>query len=199
MWLVSVFSISFITAIVEGDGLPGSGTAGDPYLIYTKDHLLNPLFEGQYEAMHVKLMDDIDFQGEHCPMLFWRWGFRGVFDGNNKKIKNIYMENQLGFIRLTIGNQTVVKNLTLVNPTLLIDEHLDPDDLQWGGLLIGYNSAGGIDCGAVIDNCHVINGDIQASVDFDPDNNNGTKSRHDSKQFFQRNGYWHIRWWFGGK
>ena len=137
----------------------GSGTLQDPYLIYTKEHLLDPVMvQGQEADLYVKLMDDIDFDGQECPQLFQQWFLKGVFDGNHKSIKNIHMVNQTGFVRGIY--YATLKNLTLENPTLVIDQqNFD------AGLLMKY-----ADANAIIDNCHVINGYIDAVSDYDPDN-----------------------------
>lgn len=141
---------------------PGSGTTSNPYRIYIKEHLLSPLFiEGTSNTINIKLMNDIDFQGGHCPLLFQRWGFRGVFDGNHKCIKNIYA-NQGGFINGLHDSSTVLKNLTLINPVLTVTQKQNLDC----GLLAGWISEY-----TIIDNCHVINGDITTPLDYDPDNN----------------------------
>lgn len=133
----------------------GSGTSHDPYLIYTREHLLEPvMLTGRSTALYVMLMDDIDFKGQECPPLFTQWGFSGVFDGNGKSIKNLYMGSRQGFIRQTTGASTVLKNLTLVNSTLIPSQ-----SNAYSGLLIGT-----IGPSSTVDNCHVVNCSVQASI-----------------------------------
>jgi len=139
--------VMMLSGWVLGDFGGGSGTADDPYLIYTKEHLLDPLMvEGAAGELHVKLMDDIDFEGEPFPTLRNHYRFCGVFDGNHKSIKNIYMENQYGFIRLWSGCSTVVKNLTLENPILVITE----DGLSTGILAETFHKT------TTVENCHIV-------------------------------------------
>ncbi len=145
-WCFTLFCSATVLAVLGG----GSGTAEDPYLIYTKEHLLDPLVvNGTLESLHFKLMADIDFEGQHCPTLFSQWGLRGVFDGNHKRIKNISMVNQEGFISGIFYGNAVLKNLTLQGPVLTVT-----DEVFVVGLLAGWGNDG------TIDNCHVIDGEI---------------------------------------
>lgn len=130
----------------------GTGTEGDPYLICTKEHLLNPLIvNGTDEGLHFKLMNDIDFEGQQCPTLFSQRGLRGVFDGNHKCIKNISRVNGNSFIGGVSDKNAVLKNLTLQSFGGASD--IGPDDIGMflgAGLLVGWGNSG------TIDNCHVV-------------------------------------------
>ena len=96
-------------------GFTGSGTEADPFLIYTKEDLTDNIFvEGSRYPLHIKLMSDIDFEGEECPKLFSRYSFRGVFDGNGKSILNVQI-GQDGLFTFS-SSESVLKNLTLIKP-----------------------------------------------------------------------------------
>ena len=99
--LLSIVAILSVSGSVFAGFGGGSGTFNDPYLIYTKEHLLDPLMVyGKGGYLYVKLMDDIDFEGQECPQLFQADGLQGVFDGNGKSIKNFRLINQTGFFNI---------------------------------------------------------------------------------------------------
>ena len=124
----------------------GSGTAEDPYLIYIKDQLLDSrIVLGTDYVSHFKLMADIDFQGQPCPTLFSQYRLRGSFDGNSKRIKNITMGNQQGFIA-GLNSGAILKNLTLDRPVLV--------NTTSSGALLAYVNGG------TIDHCHIVEGEI---------------------------------------
>ena len=157
---LSVIAILSMSGIVLADFGGGIGTSDDPYLIYTKEHLLDPvMLSGQVEPLYVKLMDDIDFEGTQCQQLFKQHGFRGVFDGNGKSIINVYMLNQAGLIKSVHADSTI-KNLTLVNPNLMIEKQ----NLNVGLLVVKVAK------GATVYNCHVKGGYLQGSLDLDQKN-----------------------------
>ena len=160
-----IFSLS-VVAILSMSGSVfagfggGSGTPDDPYLIYTKEHLLDPvMLSGQMESLYVKLMSDIDLEGQQCQQLFKQHGFRGVFDGNGKSIINVYMVNQSGLIK-SIHADSTIKNLTLVDPNLIIDKQ----NLNVGLLVVQVAK------GATVSNCHVKGGYIEGPLDLDQKN-----------------------------
>lgn len=104
----------------------GSGTADDPYLISTSEHLnaigVNP---GDW-SKYFKLVADIDLScytakdfhligtTRICP-------FSGVFDGNNHKIYNFtynWPSNYVGLLGYVDSNNAEIKDLCLVNPSI---------------------------------------------------------------------------------
>ena len=111
----------------------GNGTADSPYIITTPAQLaqLATLVNAgntDYHNKHYKLGNDIDLSdyqsGEgwkpigQLEMYSMQPSFEGVFDGNNKKITNLYINNDsssfcVGLFGL-IHNSTI-KNLGLVN------------------------------------------------------------------------------------
>ena len=66
----------------------GSGESNDPYLIYTAEQMNTIGLHGEDRDKHFKLMADIDlaaYTGTDFNIISY---FRGVFDGNGKKILN---------------------------------------------------------------------------------------------------------------
>ena len=92
--LLGLLTICFSALPAQAQYGGGSGTAGNPYLIYTVEHLnaigANPGDWGK----HFKLMDDIDMN-EHTGAELNIIGtttletFSGVFDGNGHTISNL--------------------------------------------------------------------------------------------------------------
>ena len=101
----------------------GSGTANDPYLVYTADELRQlPALQAQdlNKAMYVQLMSDIDLQGDEDHQ--WTpFRFRGTFDGNGYTISGIYVNlpsiSDVGGlftdIKPVYQTPTRIKNLTV--------------------------------------------------------------------------------------
>ncbi|RPJ37840.1 MAG: hypothetical protein EHM35_05880, partial [Planctomycetaceae bacterium] len=99
----------------------GSGTAADPYLIYTAEHL-KALGEdraswGYY--VHYKLMADIDLAGLQTPMQPFGNNdqrFMGIFNGNGKTISNLKIEVSSGdYVGLFGCAEAEIRNLGLIN------------------------------------------------------------------------------------
>lgn len=103
----------------------GSGTAEDPYLISTPEHLDNVR---HYLAAHFKLINDIKFTdadfaegGEYYnDGAGWEPinNFQGTFDGNFNKIENLFIRrtasNNIGLFG-SISGTAIIKNIGLVN------------------------------------------------------------------------------------
>jgi hypothetical protein len=163
-WKVLAAAVSgiLLSSLTFGALGGGSGTQDDPYLIFTKNHLLDPILRTpNFQKAYFKLMADIDFKGESCPALFGT--FSGSFDGNHKRISNAFLSSQRGlFNRIHFdffGPFAVVKNLILENPRMVVtDDRIDT------GLLAAEIQD------AWIENCHIINGTIQATTAYDPAN-----------------------------
>lgn len=93
----------------------GSGTAEDPYMIYTVSDLMNM----QYElSAYYKLANNIDLEGvEWTPVGTYTVPFTGGLDGNGYQIRNFTItkstENYVGFFG-AISNATI-QNITFIN------------------------------------------------------------------------------------
>lgn len=115
-------------------GLAGTGTEEDPYLINNIDELnwfrddVNGVHgeRNQYSGEFVKLTADIDLDGINWLPIGNATGdhgsFRGIFDGDNHTIKNLYIRSQnghLGFFARTGGYgegiTPTVKNIVFEN------------------------------------------------------------------------------------
>ncbi|MBO4538920.1 MAG: hypothetical protein J5781_01475, partial [Clostridia bacterium] len=116
----------------EGDG---AGTSEDPYLIATKEDLLNfrelvngiyngSTYEGQNVDVCAKLIEDIDFEGDNSvswavAMIAWdsAYPYAGTFDGNGHTISGLHMnynvQPNLALFGYT-GSEAVIKDLTVV-------------------------------------------------------------------------------------
>ena len=114
-------------------GLEGKGTEAEPFLIYDVEDLIffrDSVNAGETvfnaEGVHVALADNIDMEdvdwsvniGDDC-----NYTFDGIFDGNNKTIKNLTIKETAqksdGYICTglfgAIGGNAVIKNLTIKN------------------------------------------------------------------------------------
>lgn len=134
---------SFATA---EDGTFGDGSAEHPYelrkpidLFYLAALINDDFYSGRYSAMHYKLMNDIDMQGEQLYVIGDNSTslsvFSGTFDGNGHKISDFYITDEVydqssytreylpyvglfGYVSATVddGNRIIpptIKNLTL--------------------------------------------------------------------------------------
>lgn len=142
-----------VLAIICISGLPapaqyggGTGTSDDPYLIFTAEQLneIGANFREDWDK-HFKLMADIDM-GVYTGNAFKIIGssnnnaFRGVFDGNGKKIWNLTYTNTrrdyaglFGYIK---GDSVEIKNVGLVSP------RIDVGTGSYVGALVGYVNEG---------------------------------------------------------
>ncbi|MBN1359130.1 MAG: hypothetical protein JW993_00990 [Sedimentisphaerales bacterium] len=104
----------------------GSGTADDPYLISTPEHLLAMMAEQKDHGRHFRLMEDIDLAGCTSDQyqiigVNWQGLFSGVFDGNGKTISNFTYTcadvNCVGLFGL-VGDDARIENLGLIDPNV---------------------------------------------------------------------------------
>jgi len=137
----------------------GNGTATEPYLIGTAEHMNTLGDESRDWDKHFKLIADIDFGGSTGAQFnfigYSTKSFSGVFDGNGHSIHDFepldscasYKSGLFG----DISAQGKVQNLTLVNPRL---QCLNNSSSFSGGLLVG-------ELHGRVTNCHVIGGYIE--------------------------------------
>jgi hypothetical protein len=105
----------------------GSGTAGDPYLIYTAEQMQEVGANSDDWDAHFKLMDNIDIGG-YTGTTFNIIGtsdtnaFTGTFDGNDNTISNFSYTctgtNYIGIFGYVDGADAEIKNLGLINPNV---------------------------------------------------------------------------------
>ena len=118
---------------LSGGFQAGTGTEADPYIICTAEQLNLIGADGALDLKSYRLEADIDLSGIKFNIIgtsgiSWfqqgivgidEVGFRGVFDGNNKKISNLFILNidsRLGTGLIgVLGVGGVVKNLGLEN------------------------------------------------------------------------------------
>ena len=135
----------------------GSGTAEDPYLIYTAEQMNTIGTESNDWDKHFKLMADIDLSS-YTETNFNIIGnglfpaFTGVFDGNGHTISNFTYsstgEHCIGIFGYIYGPNARISNLGLIDPN--VD----------GGTSVGVGSlAGWIDMGTIT-NCYVAGGSV---------------------------------------
>ena len=100
----------------------GSGTEGDPYLIYDADDMQRIGADPCYWEAHFKLMGDIDlagFTGRDFNIIGNNTTkFTGSFDGDGYAISNFsYSTTGMNFIGLFgyVGSEGEIKNLGMVN------------------------------------------------------------------------------------
>lgn len=138
----------------------GSGTASDPYLISTKEHLNNVRM---YLSAHFKMLNDLTFDGSDFLYggdffnngIGWKpiGTFKGVFDGNNCTISNLYVDTATD----NIGLFSYVKNGTVKNVRL---SNAFISGKKYVGGICGYLEATP-DHKASLSNCYV-DGEIKA-------------------------------------
>jgi len=143
----------------------GTGAAHDPYLIYTAEQMnvigANPNDWGK----QFKLMADIDlsaYTGTSFNIIGSLYGsFRGVFDGNGKRISNFTYTstdtNRIGLFGYVSGENAQIKDLGLIDP------HVDAGtSAQWyGGQYIG--SLVGYFWNGTITGCYVEGGSVSGN------------------------------------
>jgi hypothetical protein len=105
----------------------GTGTAGDPYLIFTAEQLVAAGRSAADADKHFRLEADIDLAA-HGPLESGIFGtpdvgaFTGVFDGNGKIVANLQVQtpygSYLGLFGLVSGASAQVMNVTLVDPNV---------------------------------------------------------------------------------
>jgi len=135
----------------------GTGTAGDPYLIYTAEQFNTIGLVPCSLDKHFKLMADIDlssFTGTQYNIIGrgFSFEFTGTFDGNNHVISGFSYsgtdENYIGIFGFARGDANI-KNLGLTAPDI---EGADRDDV---GALVGWLISG------TIDKCYVEGGCVR--------------------------------------
>ncbi len=146
--------------IIYGFGLPagaqyggGAGGPGDPYLIYTAEQMNRIGARTNDLDKHFKLMADIDlsiYVGMQFRIIGTRssTAFRGVFDGNGKRIRNLTYSSTnrdyVGLFGYVRGSEAEIRNLQLIDP------NIDAGAKSYVGSLVGYNEG-------IITNCHATN------------------------------------------
>ncbi|MHC4532585.1 MAG: GLUG motif-containing protein, partial [Planctomycetota bacterium] len=151
--LITIYSLSFSAQAKYGGG---SGTAEDPYLIYTAEQMNTIGLHEEDWDKHFKLMADIDlrdYTGTDFNIIgdYRGWSdskpFMGVFDGNGKRISNFnYTSTDRSYIGLfgyVDGFFAEIKDLGLIDPNV---------DAGTGGIV--GSLAGSAEKG-IITNCYV--------------------------------------------
>jgi len=149
-----VHALSFAAWAAYGGG---SGTPGDPYLIFTAAQLNAIGAQPGDWNKHFKLMADIDLSG-YRGTDFNRIGtpedgpFTGSFDGNYKTIANLQWSSEwtryVGLFGFIEGEQARVMNVTLMAPSVATKIG------QYAAALAGFLRNG------TITNCHVRRGTV---------------------------------------
>jgi hypothetical protein len=147
--------------VAEGETYGGgSGTAADPYLIYTSEQM-NAIGENLDDwDKHFKLMADIDL-GDFGGSDFNIIGspgkpFTGRFDGNGKIISKLTLTNRdrlMGVFSWIYGGE--IKNLGLINP------RIERGSRHTAGALVGMINGGRVS------RCYVSGGSVTACCDSD--------------------------------
>lgn len=135
----------------------GSGTEDDPWLITTGDELAFLAqqvrnWTDNYEGEYFRLQNDIDLGGAletpsewSNPIGYNFIYFQGNFDGNNKRILNIYRnaadQSNVGLFG-SVGSSGSVKNLTVASGTLVGKDYVAGISAKNEGLIENcYNFA----------------------------------------------------------
>ncbi|MHC4326696.1 MAG: GLUG motif-containing protein [Planctomycetota bacterium] len=133
----------------------GTGQPNDPYLIYTAEQM-NEIGANQEDwDKQFKLMADIDlgaYTGSDFKIIGAGSGnaFRGVFDGNRKRIANFTYsstsKSNAGLFGYLKGSNVEIRNLGLIGTNVRADTYV--------GSLVGYADEG------VFTNCYVKDGRV---------------------------------------
>jgi len=150
----------------------GTGTEGDPYLIYTAEHMQEIGTHPEHWLSHFKLMNDIDlaaYTGDSFNIIGYyvtnkdNQPFAGVFDGNNHRIYNFtYVTDAIaaacmGLFGYVNNPSAEIKNLILVTPFLNAEECFSVGSVVgelnlgtvsscavWDGTVVGNGNVGGL-------------------------------------------------------
>lgn len=132
----------------------GAGTESDPYLIETSDDLLKMgahyLDDNASADLYFKLANDINMSKDssglpiHFTPICYNKSFDGYFDGNNKTISGLLIDNQYEYTGLfgTIASNHWVKNLTVKG------------NIYWDEAYAVGGVAGRVLAGGYLQNCH---------------------------------------------
>jgi len=159
--LVIITTLSLITRQAWGKYGGGSGTAEDPYLIYTAEQMNSIGLYYEDSDKYFKLMADIDlsaYTGMDFNIISY---FSGTFDGNGHKIYNFNYYEPDGYMIGIFGwFSGTVKNLGLISP----DIDTSTSDPNWDGgffigALIGYSDGGNIS------GCYIDGGSVSGNYE----------------------------------
>ena len=160
-------TICLLVSVVQAEDYGGgSGTAEDPYHIWTPEQMNTIGIDPNDWDKHFILMDDIDlsiYTGQEYNTIGHYKGymdpnnepFTGVFDGNEYTISNFTYNSteEIGHIAIfayVAGQETEIKNLGLIDPNVYVTD----------GVLVG-SLVGRLWVGTVT-NCYVEGGWILA-------------------------------------
>ncbi|MHC4083611.1 MAG: GLUG motif-containing protein [Planctomycetota bacterium] len=136
--LLVLLAVCFLVLPAQAKYGGGTGTAGDPYLIYNANQMNAIGAEPNDWDKCFKLMEDIDlsdYEGEEFNIIGTEeyFPFVGVFDGNNHTVSNFTYDTSdikhIGLFRYVDGGE--IKNLGL------IDSKVDAVAGDYVGLLVG--------------------------------------------------------------
>ncbi len=118
-YMVLWWQLTPLPALPDFSG--GSGKPDDPYLVSDVNELNSIGHNPRLMEAHFKLTNDIDLTGMDFFIIGGLWyPYRGVFDGNGKKILNFTYnstnENFIGFFGCVHGINTWIRDLGLINP-----------------------------------------------------------------------------------
>ncbi|MHC4808354.1 MAG: GLUG motif-containing protein, partial [Planctomycetota bacterium] len=172
-WAVSLFLMilyfSSLTAQAQYGG--GSGTAKDPYLIYTAEQMNAIGADANDWDKNFKLMSDIDlskYTAEEFNIIGERYyesgwierPFTGVFDGNGHIISNFSyiskFSNRIVLFGYIEGENALIKDLGLIDPNIALN--VTPETGNHVGSLVGENRG-------TITNCYVEGGSVSGNDD----------------------------------
>lgn len=146
--------------------MSGSGTESDPYKITNPIHLNQLRNYLNQSNVYFKLMDDIDltdFLGNENPLQGWQpvgnsssAAFKGILDGNGKKITGLWIDRSgndyVGFFGYTTG--ATIKNVTIVANTIAGNDNVGGvsgysdnstfNGVSFTGEVRGHSFAGGL-------------------------------------------------------
>ncbi|MGB0452361.1 MAG: GLUG motif-containing protein [Bacteriovoracaceae bacterium] len=129
----------------------GSGTPGDPHLIYSANQLNSISNTAAYVTESYTVMCDLDLSsiGNFNPIGDSTNNYVGTFDGNNKTISNLTISStgtSVGFIGYASG--ATIQNVRLTNVSVTSTQ------FEVGGI-VGFSTAG------TISDCSVSGGTVQ--------------------------------------
>jgi gliding motility-associated-like protein len=126
--IVILLTLFLLFGTVKAQFGGGTGSSGDPYQISTADHLaamatnVNAFPSISYKGVYFKMMNDISLSGyaNWDPIGNGSKYFKGIFDGDNKKITGLTISSGLGFRGLfgAIVDGCIIKNVSIDNCTI---------------------------------------------------------------------------------
>lgn len=121
------------------------GSETNPKLISTTEDFYQMKLDPN---AYYRLENDLDFNNESFNNIFFSTTFTGSFDGNNKEIKNVKLDQVNTYLGIFGYNKGNIKDLTVRNVEMVVEK-----STQYIGILAGRNTG-------IIENVNIVDSSI---------------------------------------